>query len=169
MDYLTTKITKDDIVAIMLYASRINVLTDFTGDRDQLTGIIKSLPIGEMSEMADLADDGYLAPRAIASHHQVEIADRPIDQVAATMPVAGKGEGGEGRVDARCGRLGEIQFHAGARQQNLPLEAGEAEGSTEGFERRRRLDWRGRFLGDRLTPRRIRRGGSFRASDKLLQ
>ena len=33
-DYLNTKITKDDIVAVMLYASRINVLTDFTGDRD---------------------------------------------------------------------------------------------------------------------------------------
>jgi VWFA-related protein len=56
-DYLNTKITKDDIVAIMLYASRINVLTDFTSDRDQLAGIIKGLPIGEMSEMADLADD----------------------------------------------------------------------------------------------------------------
>jgi VWFA-related protein len=33
MDYLNTKITKDDIVAVMLYASRINVLTDFTSDR----------------------------------------------------------------------------------------------------------------------------------------
>jgi VWFA-related protein len=42
----------------MLYASRINVLSDFTGDRDALTDIIKALPIGEMSEMADLADDG---------------------------------------------------------------------------------------------------------------
>ena len=57
MDYLNTKITKDDIVAVMLYASRINVLTDFTSDRDLLAGIIKGLPIGEMSEMADLADD----------------------------------------------------------------------------------------------------------------
>lgn len=57
MDYLNTKITKDDIVAVLLYASRINVLTDFTADRDLLTGIVKGLPIGEMSEMADLADD----------------------------------------------------------------------------------------------------------------
>ncbi len=53
----TTKITKDDMVAIMLYTSRINVLTDFTGDRDLLTGIIKGLPIGEMRELAGLADD----------------------------------------------------------------------------------------------------------------
>ena len=58
MDFLNTKITKDDIVAILLYSSRVNVLTDFTADRDQLTGIVKGLPIGEMSEMADLADDG---------------------------------------------------------------------------------------------------------------
>ncbi len=57
LDYLNTKITKDDIVAILLYSSRVNVLSDFTGDRDQLTGIVKGLPIGEMSEMADLADD----------------------------------------------------------------------------------------------------------------
>ena len=56
-DYLNTKITKDDIVAILLYSSRVNVLTDFTADRDQLSGIVKTLPIGEMSEMADLADD----------------------------------------------------------------------------------------------------------------
>ena len=58
MEYLNTKITKDDIVAILLYSSRVNVLSDFTGDRDQLTGIIKTLPIGEMSELAGLADDG---------------------------------------------------------------------------------------------------------------
>jgi VWFA-related protein len=57
LEFLNTKITKDDIVAVMLYASRVNVLTDFTGDRDQLTDIIKGLPIGEMAEMADLADD----------------------------------------------------------------------------------------------------------------
>jgi len=57
MDYLTTKITKDDIVAVLLYSSRVNVLSDFSDDRDQLTSIIKSLPIGEMSELADLADD----------------------------------------------------------------------------------------------------------------
>ena len=58
LDYLKNKITKDDIVAVMLYSSRVNVLSDFTSDRDQLFSIVKGLPIGEMSEMADLADDG---------------------------------------------------------------------------------------------------------------
>ena len=33
-------------------------MTDFTANREQLTDIIKAFPIGEMSEMAGLADTG---------------------------------------------------------------------------------------------------------------
>ena len=58
MEYLDKQITKDDMVAILLYTSTLQVLTDFTADRDVLTDIIKDLPIGEMTEMADLADTG---------------------------------------------------------------------------------------------------------------
>jgi VWFA-related protein len=57
-EYLDNKITKDDVVAILLYASTLTVKTDFTSDRNLLSDIIKSLPIGEMAEMADLADTG---------------------------------------------------------------------------------------------------------------
>jgi len=56
LEYLDKRITKDDLVAILLYTSAVQVLSDFTGDRDALTGILKALPIGEMSEMAGLAD-----------------------------------------------------------------------------------------------------------------
>jgi VWFA-related protein len=56
--YLDKQITKDDLVAVMLYTSMINVLTDFTGDREVLSNIIQNLPIGEMSELAGLADTG---------------------------------------------------------------------------------------------------------------
>jgi VWFA-related protein len=56
--YLDKQITKDDLVAIMLYTSMINVLTDFTADREVLSNIIQNLPIGEMSELAGLADTG---------------------------------------------------------------------------------------------------------------
>jgi VWFA-related protein len=56
--YLDQQITKDDLVAVMLYTSMINVLTDFTGDREVLSNIIQNLPIGEMSELAGLADTG---------------------------------------------------------------------------------------------------------------
>jgi VWFA-related protein len=56
--YLDKQISKDDLVAIMMYTSMINVLTDFTGDREVLSNIIHNLPIGEMSELAGLADTG---------------------------------------------------------------------------------------------------------------
>ncbi len=58
LDYLKKNITKDDMVAVLFYTSTIQVLTDFTGDRDVLTSVIKRLPIGEASELAALADTG---------------------------------------------------------------------------------------------------------------
>jgi VWFA-related protein len=58
IDYVDKHITKDDMVAIMLYTSTVQVLTDFTSNRDVLNNILKSLPIGEMSELAGLADTG---------------------------------------------------------------------------------------------------------------
>jgi VWFA-related protein len=58
LDYLKTHITKDDVVAVLFYASTIQVLSDFTNDRDVLTRVIKGLPIGEASELAALADTG---------------------------------------------------------------------------------------------------------------
>jgi VWFA-related protein len=56
LDYAAKHITKDDLVAILLYTSQVQVLTDFTADRDVINSIIKGLPIGEMSELAGLAD-----------------------------------------------------------------------------------------------------------------
>ncbi len=58
LEYLTKHVTKDDVVAILFYASTIQVLSDFTEDRDVLTRVIKTLPIGEASELAALADTG---------------------------------------------------------------------------------------------------------------
>ena len=56
LDYAAKHITKDDLVAILLYTSQIQVLTDFTADRDVIDSILKPLTIGEMSELAGLAD-----------------------------------------------------------------------------------------------------------------
>jgi VWFA-related protein len=58
LKFLTQKITRDDLVAVLLYTSTIQVGTDFTDDREVLTTIIKQLPTGEMSEYATLADTG---------------------------------------------------------------------------------------------------------------
>jgi VWFA-related protein len=58
LDYLKKKITKDDMVAVLFYSSTIKILSDFTNNRDTLTDVIKGLPIGEMSDLAGLADTG---------------------------------------------------------------------------------------------------------------
>jgi VWFA-related protein len=58
LDYLAKRITRDDVVAVLFYASTVQVLSDFTSDRDVLTRVIKGLPIGEASELAGLADTG---------------------------------------------------------------------------------------------------------------
>ncbi len=37
LEYLKKSITKDDVVSVMLYTSTVQILTDFTQDRDILT------------------------------------------------------------------------------------------------------------------------------------
>jgi VWFA-related protein len=58
LEFLDKKITKDDVVAVFFYASQVQILSDFTGDRELLRTTIKQLPIGEASELAALADSG---------------------------------------------------------------------------------------------------------------
>ena len=59
-DYLKKHITKDDLVAVLMFTGTGTplVLTDFTGDRDVLDTVLKGLPIGEASDLAGLADTG---------------------------------------------------------------------------------------------------------------
>ena len=48
LKFLNTQMTKSDMVAVMTYTTDLNVLQDFTGDRDQLVDVIrKKLSIGE--------------------------------------------------------------------------------------------------------------------------
>jgi VWFA-related protein len=58
LNFLDKQITPADMVAIMMYTASLQVLTDFTDNRDQLKDIINNLPIGEMAELAGMADDG---------------------------------------------------------------------------------------------------------------
>jgi VWFA-related protein len=44
--FLSTQMTQSDLVAVMTYNTSLEVLQDFTGDRDRLTGIVRGLPIG---------------------------------------------------------------------------------------------------------------------------
>jgi VWFA-related protein len=58
LTFLDKQFTPADMVAIMMYTASLEVLTDFTDDRDQLKDIINNLPVGEMAELAGMADDG---------------------------------------------------------------------------------------------------------------
>jgi VWFA-related protein len=44
--FLSTRMAQSDLVAVMTYDTSLEVLQDFTGDRDRLTGIVRGLPIG---------------------------------------------------------------------------------------------------------------------------
>jgi VWFA-related protein len=58
LDYLNKFITKDDLVAVVLYTTTPIIETDFTDDRDTLINVIRQLPIGEATDLAGLADTG---------------------------------------------------------------------------------------------------------------
>ena len=45
--FLDSQITESDLIAVMTYVTDLNVLQDFTQDRDRLNTVIKALPIGE--------------------------------------------------------------------------------------------------------------------------
>ena len=57
LKFLEEKMTKSDLVAILLYTTNVQVMTDFTADRMILTDCIKNLPIGDAADLAGLADD----------------------------------------------------------------------------------------------------------------
>lgn len=48
LSFLSTRMGKSDLVAVMTYDTALEVLQDFTADRDKLTGIVRGLPIGEV-------------------------------------------------------------------------------------------------------------------------
>jgi VWFA-related protein len=50
--FLEQQMTPSDLVSIMAFSNRLQVLQDFTSDRDQLAQIIRSFHIGEASELA---------------------------------------------------------------------------------------------------------------------
>ncbi len=47
LKFISSQMTKSDLVAVMSYSTSLNVLHDFTDDRDELTRVIKGLNIGD--------------------------------------------------------------------------------------------------------------------------
>jgi VWFA-related protein len=58
IQFLTTQMTKSDMVEIMSYGTELKTLQDFTSDRDLLIGTINRFRIGDSSENASTADTG---------------------------------------------------------------------------------------------------------------
>ena len=50
--FVKTQMTSSDLVEILNYGTKLNVLQDFTDDRDLLLGTLKNLIVGEGSELA---------------------------------------------------------------------------------------------------------------------
>jgi len=55
--FLKTQMTPSDLMAVMTFSNDLNVLEDFTNDRDELSKVIKGLTIGEGSDMANQTSD----------------------------------------------------------------------------------------------------------------
>ena len=64
--FLKTQITKSDLVAIMTFSNDINVVEDFTDDRDLLLKDIKKLTIGEGQGFDEQVSDDSAADTAAA-------------------------------------------------------------------------------------------------------
>jgi len=47
LKFVSTQLTRSDLVAVMVYSTTLNVLHDFTGDRDELTRVITGIRTGE--------------------------------------------------------------------------------------------------------------------------
>ena len=58
LKFLSTQMTPSDLVAIMTLGAGVQVVQDFTADRDRLTQAIKSFRVGEASELSIEADTG---------------------------------------------------------------------------------------------------------------
>jgi VWFA-related protein len=56
--FLTTQMTKSDMVSIMVFGSTLKTVQDFTDDRDLLVSTIRGFHIGGSSEQAGMADTG---------------------------------------------------------------------------------------------------------------
>ena len=57
-NFLKTKMTPADLVAVVTYSSNLRVLQDFTNDRDVLSKVIKSIQVGQSSTLASSGSVG---------------------------------------------------------------------------------------------------------------
>ena len=96
--FLTTQMTKSDLVAVMSYSTSLSVLHDFTDDRDVLVKVVRELPIGETSMSngstgSDSEGDSGAAYTADESEFNIFNTDRKLAALeSASKMLAGLSE-----------------------------------------------------------------------------
>ncbi|HTX35020.1 MAG TPA: VWA domain-containing protein [Bryobacteraceae bacterium] len=58
LKFIDSQMTESDLMAILLFTTTVQVKSDFTADRAQLKSVIENLPIGDQTDLADVADTG---------------------------------------------------------------------------------------------------------------
>ena len=80
--FVRTQLTPADLVAVLMYQSgAVQVLQDFTSDRDRLESIIETLIVGEDQNSGDTSNDASSADRGAASV-------RTIPSSTSSIPIA---------------------------------------------------------------------------------
>jgi VWFA-related protein len=93
LKFIDSQITPADMVAVMTFSNQLNVVEDFTSDRDRLRDVIKGFRIGEGSDLAgeilseDEAEDDASAFTADESEFSIFNTDRKLSalETAARM------------------------------------------------------------------------------------
>ena len=92
--FIKTQITPSDLVAIMKFSSDVNVVEDFTDDRDKLIKDIKGLTIGEgqgfdVSDTSDAAADTGAAMQIDDSEFNIFNTDRQLSALETAAKMLG--------------------------------------------------------------------------------
>lgn len=58
LKFIDSQMTESDLMAILLFTTTVQVKSDFTANRAQLKTIIEGLPIGDQTDLSDVADTG---------------------------------------------------------------------------------------------------------------
>ena len=98
MAFLARNMTTSDVVAVMMNSSSLKVLQDFTDDRTVLFQAIKSIPIGEGSELSgdapagqgdDTAEDTGAAFTADETEFNIFNTDRKLSALESAVKMLG--------------------------------------------------------------------------------
>ena len=94
LKFLSTQITKSDLVSVMTYDTSLSVKQDFTDDRDRLVQVIKALSVGDVgmsngSTGADSEGDTGAAYSADDSEFNIFNTDRKLAALESAVKMLG--------------------------------------------------------------------------------